>query len=130
MTDVSDLEGVHRLQEWHSNQLKRLEHGDQLLLHHALRNLCKKCGRILNWNVESDEFILAATCCGMRFLLKPLSVTVLIEEETQRQLLPPAKESLFPDPSASIITPNSETPQLNAGSLSKRQRALRRRKEH
>ena len=81
---------------------KKLEHGDQLIFHHALRCLCNKCGRILTW-VGSEAYAqVTADCCSTRYVLQPRTITVRVEDIEENSLLPIMKGSSFVDPNMSL----------------------------
>lgn len=81
---------------------KALEHGQQLLFHYALRCLCQRCGRLMNWDAEEGQAILQGECCGMLYRLFPRSVAVTVEDISNRPVLPSIDGSGFGDPDADI----------------------------
>jgi hypothetical protein len=77
---------------------KPLEHGETLLLHHALRCLCKLCKKLIKWENGDDEFTLSAECCGLAYRLLPRSVVVEIKDVSSRPILPAMRGSDYSDP--------------------------------
>jgi hypothetical protein len=77
---------------------KKLEDGDHLMFQHALRCLCKMCGKLMEFECPEDIAYLEAECCGLRYRLKPRTVHVLIEDVSSRPILPKVEGSDYSDP--------------------------------
>jgi hypothetical protein len=84
---------------------KPLSDGDHLALHYALRCLCPRCRRILNWTEGDSVGVFRADCCGLMFHMRPFSVKISIKDSKPETLIPPARESLFPGPGSEIVLP-------------------------
>ena len=81
---------------------KKLEHGDQLIFHHALRCLCNKCGRLLTWEGAESHAQVEAICCSTRHVLQPRTVTVHVTDIKDDALLPLMRGSSFVDPNMKL----------------------------
>lgn len=107
---------------------KRLEHGDQLIFHHALRCYCQKCGRIINWD-NSDTYRITAECCKTRYTLHPRTVVVEVEEQKLDPFIPRMKGSQYADPEFKLEDhmegEEQEIAGVESGALSDEQKSLR-----
>ena len=77
---------------------KKLENGDHLLFHHALRCVCQRCKRLLDWESYKDDSATETECCGMRYRLLPWTVKIEVEDISSRPLLPKMPGSEYSDP--------------------------------
>lgn len=95
--------GHDRFAEWiKTKESKRLSNNDHLLLHHALKCLCERCGKLLDWSNVEDAYLITSECCGLLFRLIPWTVRVEIEDQSERPILPKSDESNFPKLTESI----------------------------
>lgn len=81
---------------------KPLEHGETLVLHHALRCLCKLCKKLIRWEDGDGDFALTAECCGLAYRLLPRSVVVEIKDVSSRPILPIMRGSDYSDPATDL----------------------------
>ena len=81
---------------------KKLAGGDHLILHHALRCLCNKCGKIMHWESDNGSTSLCATCCNTKYKLITWTVKVEVEEVSDDAILPRLNDSIFSDPSIDL----------------------------
>jgi len=82
----------------HQRASERLEDGKHMVYDHALRCLCKLCGRLLDWDSPEDISYTETECCGLLYRLQPRTVIVRIEDVSSRPILPKMAGSSFSDP--------------------------------
>ena len=107
---------------------KKLEQGDQLLYEHALRCLCNRCGRLLDWHCPEDASYTETECCGQRYVLQPWTVRVAVEDVSSRPLLPKMDGSNYSDPDYTLtdkMTGDIRIDATQSKPLSKAQRDLK-----
>jgi len=73
-----------------------LTDGAHLVNYHALRCMCPKCKRIINWEDADAQGIVTGECCKLVFRLFPWTVKVRIESSRPESLLPPHRDRYFP----------------------------------
>ena len=81
---------------------KKLTDGDHLLYHHALRCLCQRCGRLLDWDCPEDLSYTITECCGMEYRLMPWTVKAEVKDISCRPVLPKMKGSDYSDPNVDL----------------------------
>ncbi len=69
---------------WRKKPSVKLDAGDQLVFHYALRGLCQRCGKLMDWESPEGSSQLEGECCGMRYTLQPHTVTVEVEDVSIR----------------------------------------------
>lgn len=95
--------GEHRFEQIRrSRPSKRLEDGQTLLYEHALRCLCQRCKKLLNWDCPEDISYTETECCGIRYRLRPWTVIVETEDVSSRAILPKMTGSDYSDPETDL----------------------------
>ena len=87
---------------WRKKPGKKLEQSDQLVFHYALRWFCQRCGRLMDWDSPEGIAQLVGECCGMRYTLQPHTVTVGVEDVSDRPILPTMQGSNYSDPETDL----------------------------
>lgn len=85
-----------------SRESKKLNHGDHLLFHHALRCLCQRCERLLDWSCPDDLSYTVTECCGIEYKLLPWTVKIETKDVSSRPILPKIEGSSYSDPSLDL----------------------------
>lgn len=113
---------------WRARPSKKLEKGDQLVYHYALRCLCQVCGGLLDWEDVGANARLAAECCKLRYVMHPRTVNIDVEEISENTLLPVTRKSGYASPDADLSAHTIGEPHLQEKSgkaLSDAQQKLR-----
>ncbi len=78
-----------------SRPSRPLRNGEHILLGHALRCTCIRCGRLIrDW--DQDGMLLVSECCQQRYTLRTQSVMVGVEDVSDQRLIANARDSEFP----------------------------------
>jgi len=123
--------GRERFEHWLKlRPAKKLGDGDHLLFHHALRCICQRCGRLLDWECPEDVSNIITECCGISYRLVPWTVKVEVEDLSSRPILPKMEGSDYADPdtdlSQRLIGEPRAIESKITGGLSEAQKALAR----